>query len=118
MPSFNELYADIKCHYENIRKYAHRTGRSIHSFGWMLDIARCIYTLQTGKIITKTSSADWALKNNLCPDPDILKIALDIRTTPFVYKDDDQILSYAEMLGNPIQRFADILEKQLERFKG
>lgn len=32
-PSFHELYADVKRHYETIRKYAHTTGRSFYSFG-------------------------------------------------------------------------------------
>ena len=50
-PEFSELYADVKHHYETIRKYVQKTGRSFYSFGWMLDIARCIYTLRTGTII-------------------------------------------------------------------
>ena len=81
-PSFHELYADVKHHYETIRKYAHTTGWSFYSFGWMLDIARCIYTLRTGKIIAKTNAAEWALENNLCPDPDALSYALKVRRSP------------------------------------
>lgn len=72
-PEFSELYADVKHHYETIRKYVQKTGRNFYSFGWMLDIARCIYTLRTGKIIAKTDAADWALENNLCPAPDALQ---------------------------------------------
>jgi len=59
-PAFHELYADVKRHYETIRKYAKSTGRNFYSFGWMLDIARCVYTLRTGKIIAKTEAAEWA----------------------------------------------------------
>ena len=109
-PSFHELYADVKRHYETIRKYAHTTGRSFYSFGWMLDIARCIYTLRTGKIIAKTNAAEWALENNLCPDQDALRYALKVRRNPLEYKDDKETFDYAETLAEPIQRFADVLE--------
>jgi len=113
-PEFRALYADVNKHYETIRKYAQKTGRSFHSFGWMLDIARCIYTLRTGKIIAKTNAAEWALENNLCPDPDALRYALKVRRSPLEYKDDNQTFDYAETLAEPVQRFADALEKELK----
>ncbi len=114
-PEFSELYVDVKKHYETIKKYAQKTGRSFYSFGWMLDIARCIYTLRTGKIISKTNAAEWALEKNLCPDPDALRYAQKIRSSPLEYKDDKQTFDYAETLAEPIQRFANILEKELKR---
>ena len=114
-PKFNELYADVKHHYETIRKYAQKTGRSIYSFGWMLDIARCIYTLRTSKIIAKTAAGQWALENGLCPVPDILKTALNVCKLPLKFKKDESTLDYAGTLGEPIQMFADVLEKELER---
>ena len=77
----------------------------------MLDIARCINTLRTGKIIAKTNAAEWALENNLCPDSDALRYALKVRRNPSEYKDDIQTFDYAETLAEPIQRFADVLEK-------
>lgn len=110
-PEFSELYADVKNHYETIRKYAQKTGRSFYSFGWMLDIARCIHTLRTEKNISKTNAAEWALENNLCPDPDALRYALKIRRSPLEYKDDKQTLDYTETLAELVQRFADVLEK-------
>lgn len=112
-PEFSELYADVKHHYKTIRKFAQKTGRSIYSFGWILDIARCIYTLRTSKIIAKTDAADWALENNLCPDPDALRIALEVRRSPLEHKEDKRTFDYAETLAEPIQRFADVLEKEL-----
>ena len=81
----------------------------------MLDIARCIYTLRTEKNISKTNAAEWALENNLCPDPDALRYALKIRRSPLEYKDDKQTLDYTETLAEPVQRFADVLEKELKR---
>lgn len=113
-PGFNDLYADVKHHYETIRKYAQNTGRDLYSFGWLLDIARCLYTLRTGKIIAKTAAADWAIENNLCPVPEALKIAVEVRRAPLEYKNDKQIFDYAETLGEPIQRFADVLENELK----
>ena len=116
-PTFHELYADVKRHYEIIRKYAHTTGRSFYSFGWMLDIARCIYTLRTGKIIAKTDAAEWALENNLCPDSDALRYALKVRRKSLEYKDDKQTFDYAETLAEPIQRFENVLVKELNAIK-
>lgn len=116
-PEFSELYDDVKHHYETIRKYVQKTGRSFYSFGWMLDIARCIYTLRTGKIIAKTDAAEWALENNLCLDPDALRIALEVRRIPLNHKENKQTFDYAETLAEPIQRFADVLEKELTAAK-
>ena len=114
-PEFSELYADVKRHYDTIRKYAQKTGRSIYSFGWMLDIARCIYSLRTGKIISKTDAGEWALENNLCPAPDVLQTALKVRKSPLAFKEDHSTLDYAQTLGDPIQKFADVLEKELQK---
>ena len=113
LPSYDELYADVKNYYEIIRKYVQKTDRSFYSFGWMLDISRCIYTLRTGKIIPKTEAAKWALENNLCTDPEVLKTALRVRRNPLEYKDDEQTFDYAETLAEPVQRYADVLEKEL-----
>lgn len=63
----------------------------------MLDIARCIYTLRTGKIIAKTEAAEWALENNICPDPTDLETALKVRKNSMEYKDDKAIFDYAEV---------------------
>lgn len=112
-PDCHDLYADVKRHYETIRKYAQKTGRNYYSFGWMLDIARCICTLRTGRIIAKTEAGEWALHNNLCPDPYALTTAIRIRKNPLKYKDQKETFDYAETLGEPIQRFADVLEKEL-----
>ena len=61
-PSFDDLKTAVGRHLEAIRKYAQRTERSLYSYGWLLDIARCIYTLRTGEIIPKTRAAAWALE--------------------------------------------------------
>ncbi len=112
-PTFHELYTDVRRHYETIRQYCTHTGRSLYSFGWLLDTARCIYTLRTGAIIAKTAAAEWALENDLCPDPAVLSYALTVRRAPQRYKDDQAVMDYAETLAGPIQRFADVLEQEL-----
>lgn len=114
-PTFQELYVDVKRYYESIRQYAHTTGRSSYTFGWMLDIARCIYTLRTGKIIAKTAAAEWALENGLCPNSDALKYVLEVRKNPIKYKDDKVTFDYAETLAESIQNFADVLENELKK---
>ena len=113
-PDFHELYSDVNRQYKTIRKYAQSTGRNFYSFGWLLDISRCIYTLRTGKIISKTKAAEWALQNNLCPDVHALTTALNVRRSPLKYQDDKDTFDYAETLGEPVQRFADVLEKELK----
>ncbi len=114
MPEYQELCADVRKHYEGIRKYAQTTGRSFYSFGWLLDIARGIYTLRNGTVVSKTEAAQWVLDNNLCPDFNALDTALKVRRNPMAFLNDMQIFDYAETLGGEIQRFADMLEKELE----
>ena len=113
MPGCEDLLGDVKAHYDSIRQYAQTTRRGIHSFGWLLDIARCLYTLRTKNVISKTEAARWALDNGLCPVPDVLETALKIRTDPMRYQNDTEILNCSETLGSDIQRFADVLEEEL-----
>lgn len=82
MPDFSQLYNDVKSHYEIIRKHAVNTSRSIYSFGWFLDIARGIYTLRTGEIISKTQAGKWALENSVCPVSEALETAIKVRSNP------------------------------------
>lgn len=113
MPLYADLYADVKRHFETIRKYAHTTGRSLYTFGWLLDICRCIRTLRTGEIVSKTAAAEWALENGLCPDPDALEFALKVRKDPLQYRNDSRTFDIAENLNGPVSRFTGILEKEL-----
>ncbi len=113
-PDLHALYADVNRHDQMIRKYAQSTGRNFYAFGWLLDISRCLYTLRTGRIISKTKAAEWALQNNLCPDVHALTTALDVRRCPLKYRDDQETFDYAETLGEPVQRFADVLEQELK----
>ena len=109
-PTYSDLKEDVRRHYETIRRYAGETGRELYSYGWLLDISRCIYTLRTGKIIAKTSAGEWALQEKICPCEEALTKALEVRKEPVKYRNDARSLDYAEKLGEAIQRYADELE--------
>jgi predicted nucleotidyltransferase len=112
-PSSDDIFNAIANHYDVIRKYAVITERSLYSAGWLLDIARCIYTLRTGKIISKTLAGKWALDNNLVPDVDIMEKIISIREEPIRYKSDIEIMKWTERLGEYIQKYADVLQKEM-----
>ncbi len=112
MPSIADMRDAVQSHYEIIRKHAVQTDESVYSCGWLLDIARCIYTLRTGAVITKTEAGEWALKQQLCPVPETLKRALLVRKEPLKYKDDPEFQEWARSLGRDVQRFADVLEQE------
>lgn len=110
-PSNDDIKEAVIRHYNTIRKYAVTTDRSLYSAGWLLDIARCIFTLRTGKVIAKTKAGKWALDNNLVPDVEIMEKVINIRKEPNKY--DDEIMKWTETLGKYIQNFADVLEKEI-----
>ena len=112
-PTFDELKNDIENHLASIRKYARLSGKSLYSFGWVLDISRCLYTLRTGKIIAKTAAGEWALREGLCPTPDTLEYALKVRRSPWLYKEDEKALEYAGTIDGDIQQYADVLEREM-----
>lgn len=113
-PGYDELKENVWQHYETIRKYAGSSGRSLYTYGWLLDISRCIYTLRTGKIIAKTSAGEWALKEKVCPCEALLSKAVEIRKSPLLYKNDREIFDRAETINDDIQRYADVLEQELK----
>lgn len=63
----------MAAHLKAVRRYAAVTGRSLYSFGWLLDVARGLYTIRTGRVASKTDAGRWALQNALCPDPSCSK---------------------------------------------
>lgn len=115
-PSKVEIIKAVQNHYEIIRKYAVNTNRSLYSAGWLLDIARCIYTIKTGKVISKTEAGKWALDNNLVPDAVIMKRVIAIRKEPYKYRNDNETMNWMESLGEYVQRFADVLEREIVNF--
>lgn len=112
-PSREELMADTARHLRAIRIHGSRTGASLYSFGWMLDIARGLYTVKNGGVAAKTAAGEWALGQGLCPDEAALQLALRGRRDPVAALADDAQMAAAAKLGPAIQRFADVLETAL-----
>lgn len=112
-PSREMLLTDVARHLHSIRVHGSRTGRSLYSFGWLLDIARGLYTIQTGGVAAKTAAGEWALAQHLCPEPAVMELALRVRRNPLAALADDAVMNAAAQLGPAIQAFADMLEAAL-----
>lgn len=112
MPDFQEILAATGEHLTSIE--THGAGsRSIYAYGWLMDAARCMYTLVNGHLTTKTEAAQWALDERLCPCPAELSMALTVRRQPELIRD-ESVLAYAEGLTDAIQSYAALVRKAYE----
>ena len=111
MPEYPEIATAVISHAVSIRQHG-KGARSLYAYGWLLDIARCMYTLVNGRLTTKTTAAQWALDEHLCPCPAELSMALTVRRQPELIRD-ESVLTYAEGLTEAIQSFLNLLEKAL-----
>ena len=111
MPEYPEIATAVISHAVSIRQHG-KGARSLYAYGWLLDIARCMYTLVNGRLTTKTTAAQWALDEHLCPCPAELSMALTVRRQPELIRDESG-LAYAEGLTEAIQSFLNLLEKAL-----
>ena len=100
-PTYAQMRDDIARHVRAARTY----GLVV---GWLLDISRGIHTLRTGKIISKTAAGEWALENNLCPNAEALRKALQIRKEPLKYAKEEKSIE-----NSVIKRFSDVVEDEL-----
>ena len=114
-PSREELVNAVRAHYDAIRKYAVQTNESLYSCGWLLDIARCIYTLRYNDVTSKTQAGFWALEEHLFSDEAPLRKALEIRQNPLPCKDREDIRLWLKGLGPVVQIYADALELELKK---
>ena len=112
-PGREELVSAVRRHYDAIRKYAVQTGESLYSCGWLLDIARCIYTLRYDDVISKTQAGIWALEEHLFSDETPLRKTIEIRQHPLSFKDRENIKLWLKELGPVVQIYADVLEHEL-----
>ena len=101
-PSREELRRGVEEHLRSIRQYGSSTGESLYSYGWLLDISRCLYTLETGGIIAKTAAGDWVLERGLCPVPGTLREALAVRRCPEAFHTDAEVRRRAAQLGDEV----------------
>ena len=113
-PERDVLISAVRTHYETIRKYAVKTDESLYSCGWLLDNARCIYTLRFNDVISKTHAGLWALKEHLFSDETPLRKTLEIRQNPLAFKDREDIKLWLKSLGPVVQQYADVLEHELQ----
>lgn len=111
MPEYPEIATAVISHAVSIRQHG-KGARSLYAYGWLLDIARCMYTLVNGRLTTKTTAAQWALDEHLCPCPAELSMALTVRRQPELIRD-ESVLAYADGLTEAIQSFLNLLEKAL-----
>ena len=112
-PGEEELIRAVREHYECIRKYAVQTDESLYSCGWLLDIARCIYTLRYHDVIAKTRAGTWALEEHIFSDEEPLRKAIEIRKQPLAFKGKAGTKKWLRELGPVIQHYADVLECEL-----
>ena len=116
-PGRGEIVRAVRRHCEGIRRYAAKTSASLYSCGWLLDIARCVWTLRFGGVTGKTQAGYWALESGLFGDGTALKRALAIREAPLAYRDDPDTLRWLAGLGPEVQRCAGVLEEELRRVR-
>jgi len=112
MPDFGAIQSAVADHLAAIEAHG-AGGRSIYAYGWLLDVARCMYTLVNGRLTTKTAAAQWALDERLCPCPAELSMALTVRRQPELIQD-ASVLDYAEGLTDAIQTYAALLRQALK----
>ncbi len=114
VPPYKALVSAIHGVLEAIVVHAQITDASIYSAGWMLDIARCLYTLEKGGVTSKTKAALWVLEQGLAPEPLVLQRVLHVRRNPEVLVE-EETRRWLCSLGPVIQRFACVLDDLLRR---
>ncbi len=112
-PCREDIVKAVQAHYEAIRKYACQTDARLYSCGWLLDIARCIYTLRNNDVVAKTQAGIWALENHIFQNEAPLKRTLEIRLHPLEFRDREDVKQWLTGLGPTVQQYADVLEAQL-----
>lgn len=110
-PTPADLHADVARHLDTILQHGHGS-RDLYAFGWLLDVARGLYTLRHDAIASKTAAGEWALTQHLCPDEAALRLALAVRRDPALIRQ-PAILSQAEALTPAIRAFAQVLRQEL-----
>lgn len=114
-PDRKELIEAVRAHLDAIRKHAVQTDASLYSCGWLLDIARCVYTLRYSDVIAKTQAGIWALEEHIFPDEAPLKRTVAIRQSPLSFKGREDVKQWLKTLGPVVQQYADVLERELRK---
>lgn len=107
IPDFDELKQAVHDHMETLRLHG-RGSRSRYAFGWLLDIARCLYTLLNEGVTTKSAAGEWVLQQFRFPAAAELRMALQVRRNPALLEK-PAVLDEAEALTGAIQRCTELL---------
>ena len=112
-PSREELRRGVEEHLRSIRQYGSSTGESLYSYGWLLDISRCLYTLETGGIIAENRRRRLGAGTGALPCAGDAAEALAVRRCPEAFHTDAEVRRRAAQLGDEIQRYGNVLEERL-----
>ncbi len=115
LPPYENLVDAVEQHLDTVYKYGTTPTASLYSYGWICDIARGLYTLETGKILSKTEALRTALKNPRIPVSlhGVLKETVAVRENAAHAKNDPAVLSRAAERGEEIRLLADALAEKL-----
>lgn len=115
LPKKSEYIDDCRYVLSAIRKYALHTDDSLYSCGWLFDIARCLYTLDTYEVTSKTDAMVYAVSKGYMTDTDTAFTALELRQSPLSHKDNNDTKLWLAGLGDKIQQYANVLEERIEK---
>lgn len=112
-PDRDALTEAVRAHCASMRKHAVQTDETLYSCGWLLDVARCVYTLRHNDVIAKTKAGIWALEEHVFPDEEPLRKAVEIRLHPLSFKDSEELKPWLKGLGPVVGSYLDVLEREL-----
>ena len=81
---------------------------------WVTLLAGAVLFGVCREIISKTAAGEWALQNCLFHNITALETALEVRKNPQKYLESAELQALSGKLGNAIQQYADVLEKELK----
>ncbi len=115
LPPYEDLVDAIDAHLNTVFRYGCTPSASLYSYGWICDLCRCLYTLETGKIISKTEALRYALTHPAVPSTlyGVISETYRVRTDPKTALEDPDTLTRAAALGSDIRHMAECTEAVL-----
>ena len=116
-PTPEKLRKDMKIYYKNhlaVGNMHHKVvARAHHQAEKTLSIARCLYTLETGRVVSKTVAGEISIEMKWCPDTEMMRRMLEVRKNPDVYLSDETVIKWLLAQSSSIEPFAKMLEDRL-----
>lgn len=110
-PSRQEILNAIKVQYDIVCEYGN------YGISWFFDIARCLYTLRTNNVISKTKALEWASKQNLILNNEVIQKALQIRRNPEYYLLDESTQDWMKTTKPYIKEFLSVLKNEIINYE-